>query len=299
MPDSPQERIGSFTQGELQMASWWVRHRLELRRFGYGFVITLCVLFWGYAIIGLVDAYVISYPRESRLTRQMAINQQLLSDLESDRPQEVSLSEVSVLTSPADRMDFMVEIQNPNTQWWAEFNYRFSVSGEDTPLRKGYVLPSGRQVLTELGYKPQARGGRNAVVSVTNVHWHRVDPVLVAGDYPGFYKNRFQLVAEKIRYDTDLVFDSKRVGQTTFVLSNPSAYGFWEVELLLRLYRGGAVSSVQTIKVQKVRPGEKREIQVIWPDNLTGVSKTEIIPQVNLMDRKSFLDPKFFESGEE
>lgn len=297
MPDSSQERIGSFTHGELQVASWWVRHHLEVRRFGYGFVITLCAIFWGYAIFGLVDAYVISYPRESRITRQIAINQQLLADLENDRPQEVSLSEITVLTAPADRLDFMVEVMNPNPQWWAEFNYRFTVSGEGTPMRKGYVLPSGRQVLTELGYAPQSRGGRAATVSIENVRWHRVDPTLTNGDYPAFYKNRFQFAADKLRYDTDIVFNSRRVGQTSFTLNNPSAYGFWEVEALVRLYRGGSLSAIQSVKLQKVRPGEKRDVQIVWPDNLTGVSKSEVIFQANVLDRSSFLDPQFFQAG--
>lgn len=295
MSDSSEQRIGSFTQGELQIASWWVRHRLELRRFGYGFVITICVLFWGYAIIGLLDAYVISYPRESRLTRQVAINQQLLAELEGDRPQQVNLSDVSVLNSTADRLDLSVEVVNPNPQWWGEFTYRFTISGEDTPLRKGYVLPSGKQVLSELGYKPQSRGGRNATISIDAVRWHRVDPVLTNGDYPSFYKNRFQVQAERVRYDTDISFNGKRVGQTSFTLVNSGAYGFWEVELFVRLYRGGTVSSIQAVKAQRVRPGEKREMQLIWPDNLTGVTKTEVIPQVNIMQPSAFLDPNFFQ----
>ncbi|MCC7357712.1 hypothetical protein IT408_04400 [Candidatus Uhrbacteria bacterium] len=297
MPDSPQQRIGSFTQGELQIASWWVQHRLELRRFGYGFIITICVLSWGYAFTGLLDAYVISYPRESRLMRQMAVNQQLLAELEGDRPEDVSLSEVSVLNSTADRMDLSVEVINPNPQWWGEFTYRFNLSGEETPLRKGYVLPSGKQILSELGYKPQTRGSRSAVISIDSIRWHRVDPMLTNGDYPAYYKNRFQINAESVRYDTSIAYNGKRVGQTNFTLVNSSAYGFWEVELLIRLYRGSTVSSIQTVKAQRVRPGERREMQVLWPDNLTGVTKTEVIPQANIMERSVFLDPNFFEKN--
>jgi len=298
MSDQQQDRIGSFSQGELQLASWWVRHRLELRRFGFGFLITICVLFWGFAIAGLVDAYVISYPRESRITRQIAINQQLLSNLEGDRPRDVSVTEVSVFNSTADRLDFMVEITNPNDQWWAEFNYRFNVSGEETPLRTGYVIPSGMNILTELGYTPKTRGSRNASLIVDNIKWHRIDPTLTNGDYPGFYKNRFQLSAKNLKYDTTINYNGRRVGQSSFDLVNESSYGFWDVSLLIRLYRGSSIAAIQTIHAERLKPGELRSLQVTWPDSLTGVSKSEVIPQVNIVNRASYLDPKFFEPGE-
>lgn len=283
-----------FTPGELKLASWWTRNQIVVRRVGRGLLIGVALLLWGYSFWGLVDAFAISYPRESRLTHDIAVNQQRLVALEQDRPQNVSLSQVTVLQSTDGRYDMVVEVSNPNAQWWAEFNYRYSLSGEETPIRSGYVLPGGTQILTELGFKPTAKGGRIAVLEVENVRWHRVDPAQVGSDYKTFAEKRLALEFQDVKYDTDIVLGTSRVGQTSFTLVNNSGYGFWSVDLVVRLYRGSSVVDLNKISIDRLAPGERRPIQMTWFSNLPSVSKTEIIPQVNLLNSGSFLPTQYF-----
>ncbi len=286
--------IGGFTQGELQMASWWVRNHLMLRKLGYGTLIGLAVLLWGYSLWGVLDAYAISYPRESRITHDIAVNQQLLAALEQDMPQGISLSDVTVLQTTDNRFDMEVEATNPNGQWWAEFDYRFNLSGEETPLRRGYVLPGSSEHLTELGYKPETRGGKSAALEVENMHWHRLDRTMVPGDYQDFAAQRLKLNFNNISYLPDIELGTKKVGETNFELENAGAYGFWGVDLFIRLYRGTSVIGLQQIRATNLSPGEKRDMQVIWPESPPGVTKTEIIPQVNLLDPSVFLPTEYF-----
>lgn len=276
------------------MANWWVRNHILVRRLGYGLLIVIGILLWGYVAWGILDAYAISYPRESRLTRDIAVNQQLLASLQKDLPQNVSVSDVTVYQSTANRLDMEVTVSNPNEQWWAEFNYRFSVSGEDTPLRTGYVLPQSDQILTELGFAPTAKGARSATFVVDNVRWHRVDPAFVGKSYKDFAANRLQLTFDKTTYDTDITLGSKKVGQTSFILNNHGAYGYWGVDLVIRLKRAGGTRAIQQIKVSNLSPSEKRPMQIIWPDNPAGVTQTEIIPQVNLLDPSAYLPTQYF-----
>lgn len=285
---------GRLTPGELQVASFWVRNQTVLRRVGYGTLIGFGAIVWGYALWGLLDAYAISYPRESRLTREIAVNQQLLASLETDRPQDVSVSDVSVFQSTDNRFDMAVEVTNPNDQWWPEFNYSFNISGAQTPVRTGYVLPHGTQILTELGYKPKSAGGSSASLVVENVRWHRMDPAFAGANFQDFSAKRFNLTFSDIAYDTNIVVGNKAVGQNSFTLVNDSAYGFWSVDLILRLYRGPSVIGITKINVQKVLPGEKRLMQVVWLDNLPGATRTEIIPQVNLLDPSAYLPTQYF-----
>lgn len=283
-----------FTSGELKFASWWVQHGIQVRRAGHFVLIGISVIFWGYALWSLLDAYAISYPRESRINRQIAINQQLLTALESDRPRDVSLTDVAVSQTTDNRFDMAVEATNPNAQWWAEFNYRFSLSGEQTPMRSGYVLPGSTQVITELGYKPTAKGGRSATLIVENIRWHRVDPSIVGASYKEFASNHKSFSFEDIGYDTNITLGTRKVGQTSFTLVNNSAYGFWSVDLVVRLYRGGFPIAINVINVTKVLPGERRLIQTVWLDNLPDITKTEVIPQVNLLDQKAYMSTEYF-----
>jgi hypothetical protein len=291
----PEEyNISGFSSGELQMANWWVRNRIKLRKLGYGILIAVCSVLWGYSLWGLVDAYAISYPRESRITREIALNHQLLAGLESDLPQGIGSSDVSVFSSTDNRLDMEIAITNPNKQWWAEFNYRFDVSGEPTPMRSGYVLPASEHHLTEMGFKPEARGGRSAGFSVENIRWHRVDPNFVGSDYSAFAADRLRLQFVDIKYDANLTVGNKKIGQTSFEIVNEGAYGFWSVELFIRLMRAGNTLGIQKITVTDLKPGERRPMHVVWPDNPAGVTQTEIIPQVNLLDQNSYLKTQYF-----
>ncbi len=286
--------IGGFTTGELKVASFWIRNQRLLRRLLYGSLIGLNVLFWGYAAWGALDAYAISYPRESRITRQVALNQQLLTALGSARPQNVSTSDVSVFQSTDHRYNMVVKVTNPNDKWWVEFNYHFNISGEETPVRSGYVLPQSTQVLTELGYMPKALGGRSATLVVDNVRWHRVDSKFVGVSYKNFAAERFHMTFDNITYDTNIVIGKKRIGQTSFTLDNHTAYGFWKVNLIVQLYRGNSIIAVNQITVKNIQPGEKRPIQMVWMDNLPSVSKTKVIPQVNLLNPSAYLPTQYF-----
>lgn len=295
MATSNNDTSGRISAQELQFASWWVRNRLLVTRIGYGVLIGLCAATWGYALWGLLDAYAISYPRESRITREIALNQQRLAALETDRPQNANLTEVTVLQTVDNRFDMAAEVVNPNEQWWAEFNYRFTISGEQTPIRNGYVLPQSRQILTELGYKPSSRGGRSATLVFENVRWHRIDPSFVGVSYPEFAKKRLDLAFENVKYDTDIAYGTRKIGQSSFLMVNRGAYGYRDLDLVVRLYRGAAPVAINKIRLTNVAPGERRSVQMVWLENIPSVGRTEIVPQINILDPEAYLPTQYFE----
>lgn len=292
MPE--ENNIGGLSSGELQAANWWVLNGPQVRKVGYALLIAFCVALWGYSLWGLLDAYAISYPRESRITRDIALNQQLLTALETDRPQTIGISEVSVFQNTDGRLDMTVTISNPNPQWWAEFNYRYNVSGEETPLRSGYVLPGSEQHVSEFGFKPETRGGRSADFSVENVRWHRVDPSFAGNDYQSFAANRLRLRFDGVKYDSGLTVGNKKVGQTSFNLVNDGSYGFWNVDLFISLKRAGNTIGIQQVRVSNLSPGEQRAMQIVWPDNPAGANQTEVVAQVNLLDPDVYLKTQYF-----
>lgn len=285
---------GRLTPGELELASFWVRNQLVVRRSVYGVLIALIALLWGYSIWGILDAYAISYPRESRITHDIAVNQQLLASLETDRPSDVSISDVTVLQASDSRYDMAVDVTNPNDQWYPEFTYSFSLSGEQTTPQLGYVLPHETHTLTQLGYKPKSAGGGVASLIIENVHWHRIDPKFIGANFDTFSKNRFQISFENITNDASIVIGSRAVSQTSFMLVNDASYGLWSVDLILRAYRGSSLVGMTQISVDKVLPNERRPMNVVWGDTLPGVTRTDIVAQANLTDPALYLPPSYF-----
>ncbi len=281
--------IGSgLTEQEMKVASFWVRNRLLLRRIGYGSLIAFAGGMWAYVLWSLLDAYAISYPRESRIHRVIVQNQLAIDGLRASAPRPIEPSQASVFDATDNRQDLLVEILNPNATWWAEFDYQFDLSGERTPLRKGYVLPSSRRYLTELGFTPETRG-RTARLVVENIRWMRIDPAAVGGNYEAFADARLQFRAENPTYTRDLTIGTQTVGQSAFQLVNDSAFGFWNPSVTVVLYRGTNPVGVTTIQPPLIRAGETLPITINWFENLAGVSRTDVQVNVNILDRGAYL----------
>lgn len=288
MPD--QYQVGSgFSDQELALASWWVRHGFTLRRIGYGALIVLSVLLWGYTLWSLLDGYIISQPREARIVQNILQNALTAETFNSSLPQPLLPSEVTVLPSTDERQDILAQLSNSNTQWWAEYDYRFAMSGEEfSATHTGYILPNSQRYLTELGWKGKSPSIQPQL-ALDNIRWHRLDPKEVERDYVAFAKKRLQLTFDDIAYKKDLKIGNQQVGQTTFTLRNPTGYGFWSADVTIVLYRLDSKAAFTTINVKDIKPNETRAMTINWFDNLSGISKTEIQADVNILDKNVFL----------
>lgn len=289
MAQAPVEIGGGFSEGELKFASFWVRNRVVLTRALYIFLIVVAGLLWLYILWGLVDAFLISYPRESRFTAEIASNQITISALAADQPQNVSPSPVAVLETTDGRLDMVVDLENTNAQWWVDFTYHFNVSGEQTPSRNGFLMPLSKTSITELGFRPKNRGGATAQLVVDNIHWHRVDPSVVGTSYPDFQNDHFNVAFEDITFTQDITIGSQVVSQTSFDIKNRGSYGYWGMDLIVRLYRGGSLAAVNKINVTHLVPGETRHIDMAWFERLPSITRTEIVPVINFLDQSSYL----------
>lgn len=278
-----------FTEGEFKFASFWVRYRLQIKQGLLIALMALNVALWGYVIWGVLDAYAISYPRESRIVQDIAQNQLTLDSLENDRPQPIQSGGVLVLQTTDNRYDLSVDFDNPNAQWWAEFSYRFNLSGEDTPIQNGFILPGSHGVLTQLGYRPKGRGGASAQLAVENIRWHRVDPSVVGVRYPDYANTRMNIAFQNVTFDPGVVLGTKQIAQTSFDVVNRGSYGYWSLGLIVRVWRGTSIVGVNQITLERVAPGETRHVTLDWFDKISGVTKTEVIPVVNLLDQNAFL----------
>jgi hypothetical protein len=287
MPD--EHIIGSgMTEQELQLASWWVRNRQRISSVIRWALIVLNILFWIFVIWSLLEAYIISYPREARIPRLIAENQLAVSGLQSATPQPILPSDVSVFETTGGRKDFLVQLSNSNPTWWAEFDYHFRIGDEHTENKQGFILPNSQHYLTQLGATMQTNS-RNAQLVVENIRWHRVDPFAVNKDYAAFAENRLQFSFDELAYKRDLTVGTQTVGQTSFIFKNASPYGYWNVDLTVILYRGTIPAGVVTIGKQQVLPGSSEPITINWFDNLSGITRTTVTADVNILDQKSYL----------
>ncbi len=294
MPDQ-EVIIGSgFTEGELKFSSFWVRHELEIRRSARVLLIAINALFWGYALWGVLDAYVISYPIESRITQSIAENAFVAQRLQSNRPRSVQTSPVQVFQGTDSRLDMVVAVTNPNDQWYAEFTYRFNVSGEQTAMKSGFLMPKQSAYLGEFGFAPQKTGGKTSALIVENLVWKRVDPAIVGQDFAAWMASHDDFKIEDLETKTNLTIGTRKATRTRFILKNPTPYGYWNVGIYVLLHRANAPVAVNYITISEFKPGESRVVETDWYETLPSITETEVVPVVNFFDSSAYLPSERF-----
>ena len=122
------------------------------------------------------------------------------------------------------------------------------------------------------------------------MRWHRVIPSEVENNYSEFIRKRFAgVTAEHVRYESVAVSEGQRLSRTTFDVVNSGAFGYWSIDYVIKLKRGNTVAAINKINIRDLKPGEIRPIEVYWFDEITGVTQTEIIPIINLLDPGAYL----------
>lgn len=285
-------RIGSgFTDSELNAASFWVKNHVNVRRVILGTLVGVSILSWGYALWTLLDTYVISYPREARIPLLISRDHFSAESILAATPQALQGGEVALFPNTGDREDLSTQLTNPNGSWWAEFTYFFQSGETKTPAHTSYVLPHSTRPLTELGWSGNVSAPNLVIEDIT---WHRVDPTLVGPDYDAYALARTPFTFDNITYKNDLTVGTQTVGQTDFVLNNPSGYGYWAVELTIVLYQNGSPVAITTVTQRELKPGEQRPVSINWFENVNGITDTTVTAQVNILDPSTFLPTNRF-----
>ena len=103
----------------------------------------------GFTTWSVVDAYLISEPRESRIIQHIV--QQGIAMEALYRHLNRFSPDVTVAAGTDGRQDVLVQLSNVNAQWWAEFDYLAHSNGQRSATRTSYILEQQRY-LTELGW---------------------------------------------------------------------------------------------------------------------------------------------------
>lgn len=290
--------IGSgLTQNQLEAASFWVTHKLLLRRIGYGALIGAGAVLWLYVFYVLIDAFVISYPRESRIPRTIAQTLIPAGVKDAVAPKDLTLTEPLVLPTTDNRINLLSSAENTNDSWVATMTSHYLVGGVPTEPQTSVFLPGAARWIGEFGYTPSSTAsGSAASLVIDSIAWNRIRPDTVDHDYASFYAKRMGLVANDISFlpEQRAATGTASHAETHFTLANPTGFGFWSVELVVTLEANGRAVAATRITIDNVKPGEQRPISIVWPEQLAGVTKTTVIPFVNILDPSVYLPTSRF-----
>jgi hypothetical protein len=282
MPSSEYQIGSGLSDSQLNAASLWVKHRLALRRLGYGSLVAFSILCWGYTLWSYLDAFVISWPRESRITKLIAQQAVPPDALRRIAPEPLQPGEAQAFETTDGRLDLLASLTNPNELWSARIKYRFMLDGQGTASQEVVVLPHSTRPLVELGW----RGDGSPQLDVQSIQWQRIPLNFVKGSYDTYAAERQDFI---ISEEPSYLSLGEGLGKTDFTLTNHTGYGYWNVQVFVTLLRQGIPLAVNKIDVRELKPNEVRPISLQWFENVSGVDQVEVTPYVDILNPASYL----------
>ncbi len=288
------ELPGRPTGWRLKFGYWFTVHRLQLRQALIIFLIILAVLFWFYVGYRLLMIFTVENQQlvmmNSNLARS-AVNFEGYKNQHAVQPPVVLGTEV--LAGGEGKYDIFAGIKNPNSEWLVEsFNYKFILNNGATTPRESFILPGEEKYLMELAVESDSYPGQ-VRLEINDLKWLHLDKHQIP-DFASFYQNHFNFNISNINFIPSR--DEKvPVSQVDFEVINNSAYNFWQVGFQVILYSGQQkIAGVNYLALEQFKAGEKRSPGVYWYEPLPHITKVEIIPEVNILDSKSYMK---FEGG--
>lgn len=289
MPNGEEQRVTEtqLTETQFKAATWYVEHKLKLKKIGLGILIGFNVLALGYGLFGIVDYYLLSWNRDLTMRREAVLSRISGQVLAAIAPTPLLPISVQALPTSNGKVDFLAKIQNTNPDWYVSFQYQFSAGGMMTEPQEGFILPLEEKYLFALAQEISAR---EAQLVITDYDWHRTDHRTIS-DIESWKAARLNFVLEDVTHTPSLQIDTS-VGRTSFKVENRTAYGYWRVGFPVVLLRGTTPAAVNYIALDNFDAGEKRQVDVNWFERLPATTEADIRPEVNLFEPDVYMPPK-------
>lgn len=199
------------------------------------------------------------------------------------------LGEVHVLARDTGSYDMYAEVENPNAEWYATFDYYFTAGTVHTARTEGSLMPSESRYLLGLNAASDKRP-TGADLVVENFVWHRVDRHAIANTAE-FLAARSNFVVDASSYSVDVELKDKSIGRSLVTLRNASAYSYGEPAFVVLLKRSGVVVGVNQVTLSNYYTSETREVNVHWFGAVPTSGSVEVVPVINYFDESMYLDP--------
>lgn len=284
---------GELTEKELKISSWWVTHKVLVRRIFVGLLIGICGALWGGSLVGWVG-FGLEWKEYRAALLELANSPTPIAIIRQQRlPKDVIVeSSAFVPAGGAQRYDFVATIRNPNERWLVQnMTVAFQAGGKEYPaLQDFFILPQSVAAVTSFNVQVLSSGASfsEAVPVIKDIQWKRVDAKTAWRDV------RFSV--DDVAHGVMTQDNKKPTAPKTFVsakITNQSPYDFWNVRVPILLYdTGGKLIAANVQNMAEFNSFEVRGLNVQFPYIVPNIAKVDILPTVNIFNLDNYISPE-------
>ncbi|KKW42932.1 MAG: hypothetical protein UY92_C0002G0049 [Candidatus Magasanikbacteria bacterium GW2011_GWA2_56_11] len=287
-PPKPEDKLskyidasGDFSNRDLKLGEWYVRHRIMLRELVVGVLVIFCVVVGGYGFYRWAEYLIVGYSRDERLRAELTKNAIPFARLrERLAPDTLQIGGVSVFQSASGKYDFFAEALNPNADWYADVEYRFVYPGGETEARTTRLLPGSRQPLTAIGIAAPSFPSALRLEFVSTA-WQRIDRHQIA-EPADYLRDRLQFSVENFSFQSAGGPSEAPAHTIAFTLSNRSTYSYWQAVFYVLYKDNGSLVGFKRLVVDNFRSQESRPIEIKSLADGLNVTDIDVLPAIDV-----------------
>ena len=271
-------RIG-LTEKRMNFGLWFVSNRKRLLVVLIAILSLVAFVSWSNTIYNFARYYFVGTFEDEIIVREGADTTVTRSQYVN--PVDLKIGDVKVIKNDH-TVDFIAQVDNVNKEHWAHFSYSFQVGGFESDVKNGFVLPGESKYLIILSQ--ESNSTRLPKLNLSNLSWTRVSK----HEYPDWD----QFVSDRMNIDvvnsgflpakSSGLSEKINLGLLSFDVENNSPFNYWDVGLSILLYARGQLVAVNAFALNEFESGESRSVKISMPGAISGVSKIEIIPEIDL-----------------
>ncbi len=264
-----------LTLTKINFGLWLSERRKTISRLVIIGLVIISVFFFSYSIYNYALYFIHQDDLETTPTVVNAPRDQV-TDLVASDPQALKINGY---------YDLVASIQNPNDRFQASFNYCFLSGETELVCNQGFILPGEKKYLLELNQTVQ--GEISALtLEIKNINWRRIDNREIP-DWPAFYQSRLNLSYNNIKMTPSGTSGGRNYFE--FTLANNTAYSYEQVPLNIVFYKDYQIVGANRYVANNLMAGESRLVRLSWLTTLAGVNRSEISPDLNILDENVYL----------
>lgn len=276
---------GGQTMKKLGFGFWFVKNRRNIFVAFIGVLIFISLIFYSKFFYNLYD-YIKHIPEERRAAQELSSISVTSNPDRAATPLKTGLVN-SFFNNGS--YDFVATIKNPNNNFFAFVSYCFVDGDLELSCSSVTILPEENKYLISLANKLEKRPSSLKLV-LKNISWNRVD-FKKYGDWKQYYLERSNFAISDINFSSSAGNSLSLPGSSniSFEIKNNTAFNYWELPLSIVLFNGNNVVGVNTYVIYEFMSLKTKLIHFSWPDSISNVTRTEVIPNLNILDTDNYI----------
>ncbi len=270
-----------ISKGEIAKAYFFLTHKKLFIKIGFGSAVFILVIIYIVLITNIVS--LLRTPSFDNMAAQISSNINWAAYHQSRTPRPILTTTTKFLALGDGKYNLVAFVENPNNDWSAvSFKYKFVVNGQELETRESFLNPGENRLVLKMSYA-NPRPIDELKLNLGDVSWRRFENDIPQVNWD--IKDASYVPARTITINSEAV-DVNAV--VSWNAKNLSLYDFWGVRWQIALFDSDRLIGVNEINSTDFESLEDRKIEVSWLKDLPRVTKVEIFPVVDWLDKDNF-----------